>query len=613
MIGVLAFVVAGLALNRPPDAVLFGAVVLAAAAGILSPIEALSGFGNPGLITVAALFVVSAAMRETGALDSVGRLVLGKVRSERGALARMAVLVPFSSAFLNNTPIVAMFIPILTQWGRKNQVSPSRLLLPLSYMAILGGTCTLIGTSTNLVVNGMMSQEAIIHQQLADQAVAGSVEADQHAAIANSLHPMGLFELGYVGIPYAIVGLLYLLIIGPKLLPQRKDFLERLEESSREYLVNFRIDAGCPLIGQQVEEAGLRHLEGLFLIEIGRGDQLITPVGPRQMLREGDVLTFTGVVDNIVDLERIPSLVPVADESYISESAARRYTMLCEAVISNSSPLIGKNIRDANFRAMYNAAVVAVSRGGERLKGRVGDIVLRNGDTLLIQAGEHFTNAHRNNPDFFLVSGINEARAVREDRAPIALGLLALLIALMSFGFFEDPVIPALLVAGALVVTRCISTSLARESLDYQVLITIGAALGLGKALTNSGLVDGVAHVLAAPLLNLGDFAPYAMLALIYIMTVVVTETVTNNAAAALLFPFAVGMAVTLGVDPRPLVMGVTFAASAAFVTPIGYQTNLMVFGPGGYRGGDFMRVGLPLSITLLILATILIPRVWPF
>ncbi len=612
MLAVLIFVVGGLVMNRPPDAVLFGAVVLAAAAGIITPGEALSGFGNPGLVTVAALFVVSAAMRETGALDTIGRTVLGKVRSERGALARMAILVPCASAFLNNTPIVAMFIPVLTQWGRKNGVSPSRLLLPLSYMAILGGTCTLIGTSTNLVINGMMTQEASTHRALAD-AASDSAVAAHHSAIADSLHSMGLFEMSYVGVPYAIVGILYLLIAGPKLLPQRKDFLERLEESSREYLVNFRVSTGCSLIGQQVEEAGLRHLSGLFLIEIGRGKTLISPVGPSQTVREGDVLTFTGVIDNIVDLERIPGLVPVADESYISEAAERRYTMLCEAVISNSSPLIGKNIRDANFRAMYNAAVVAVSRGGERLKGRVGDIVLKNGDTLLLQAGAHFTQAHRNNSDFFLVSGINEARAVREDRAPIALGLLALLIALMSFGLFSDPVVPALLVAGALVISRCISTSLARESLDYQVLITIGAALGMGSALTNSGLVEHVAHGVAQPLLGLGVFAPYAMLALIYLITAIITELVTNNAAAALLFPFAIAMAAMLGVDARPFVMGVVFAASAAFVTPIGYQTNLMVFGPGGYRGSDFVRVGLPLSFMLLIIATFLIPRVWAF
>lgn len=613
MLGLIGAIIAGLATNRPPDAVLFGAVVLAAAAGIVSPEAALAGFANPGLMTVAALFVVSGAMRETGALDSIGRVFLGKVRSERAALGRMALLIPGASAFLNNTPIVAMFIPVLVQWGRKNGVSPSRLLLPLSYMAILGGTCTLIGTSTNLVVNGMMTTASSEHRAIAEAAGAGSADAAFHTSMAEGLQPMGLFEMSWVGVPYAIIGIIYLLLIGPRLLPQRKDFMERLEESSREYLVNMRIDANCPLIGQQVEEAGLRHLSGLFLIEIDRRGQIIGPVGPRQVLREGDILTFTGVVDNIVDLERIPGLVPVADESYITEAAERRYTLLVEAVISNTSPLIGKNIRDANFRATYNASVIAVSRGGERLKGRVGDIVLRNGDTLLLQAGEHFTQAHRNNPDFFLVSGINESRAVREDRAPIALMLLAVLIIMMALGIFDNPVIPALLVAGLLVMTRCISSSVARETLDFQVLITIGAALGLGTALENSGLVEFVSTHLVDPLTALGPLAPYAVLILIYVMTVAITETVTNNAAAALLFPFAIGMAVTLDADPRPFVMAVTFAASAAFITPIGYQTNLMVYGPGGYRGGDFVRVGLPLSFILLVVAMVLIPLVWPF
>lgn len=596
MLGIMALVVFALANNRSPDVVLLGALVLSAAVGIVSPEEALMGFSNSGLLTVAGLFVVAAAMRETGALDSMGRLMLGRIRTERGVILRMAIWVPAISAFLNNTPIVAMFIPVLNQWCRNNSISPSRLLMPLSYLAILGGTCTLIGTSTNLVVNGMM------------------VNAAEHAPeLEQSLRPMGFFELGYVGLPYAIVGIVYLTFVGGRLLPQRKDFMERLEETSREYLVNMRIDAGCPLIGQQVEAAGLRHLTGLFLIEIYRDGRVISPVGPREELEEEDVLTFTGVVDSIVELERIPGLMPIADESYITEAAERRYQMLAEAVVSPASPLIGKTIRDANFRAMYNAAVVAVSRGGQRLKGRVGDIVLRAGDTLLLQVGSHFHDAHRNNPDFLLVSGVQESRAVRHEKAALSMGLLVLLVIFLAFGFFGDTAIAALLIAMVMIASRCISASQARQSLDWRTLITIAAALGLGKALVNSGLVGVVTDAVGGAIDGTGPWAPYLMLAAVYLLTAMITEMVTNNAAAALMFPFGVAMAVSLDVDPRPYAMAVTFAASAAFVTPLGYQTNLMVYGPGGYKFTDFVRVGLPLSLVLLVIATFLIPTVWPF
>lgn len=612
MLALLALVLAGLIANRPPDAVLVAAMTVCAAAGIISPADALSGFANTGLITVAALFVVAAALRETGALDTLGRFMLGKVKTERGVLVRMSVFVTTISAFMNNTPIVAMFLPVLESWSRKNNVAPSRLLMPLSFLAILGGTCTLIGTSTNLVVAGMMKEEAKARTALAASVTEPAVAA-QHEAIAQSLRPLGLFELGYVGAPFALIGIAYLLTAGSWLLPRRKDFRQSLDDASREYLVNLRITPGCALSGKQVEEAGLRHLKGLFLIEIDRSGEIISPVGPRQTLESGDVLTFTGVIGNIVELERIPGLLPVADEDYIAEAIERRHKMLCEAVISTTSPMIGKSVREGGFRSHYNAAIVAVSRGGERLKGRVGDIVLRSGDTLLLQTGENFQSAHRNNPDFFLVSGVDESRAVRHDKAYLSIALLLLLVSLMTFGAFGDPVLPSLLIAGALVVTRCISTSLARQSLDWQTLITIGASFGVGKALVESGLVTVVATTVSESMLGLGPYAPFALLAAFYLITSGVTETVTNNAAAALMFPFAVEMGERLGVDPRPFVLAVCFAASAAFITPIGYQTHLMVYGPGGYRFSDFVRVGTPLNILLMITATILIPLVWPF
>ena len=596
-LGVIGLVFIGLVRDlAPPDVLLLGGALTVTIAGIITPEQMLEGAANEGVLTVAALFVVAAGLRETGALDSVADRVFKNATTERQGVLRLAPPVIGMSAVLNNTPVVAMLMPIVAEWCRKNRISPSRLLMPLSYLAILGGTCTLIGTSTNLVIDGMMRVEA--------------AKVDAHSEkMIEGLAPMGLFELGYVGLPYAAVGVAYLLLIGRRLLPDRKDLLEQLGASPREYLVDMVIQPGCRLNGQQVEAAGLRRLPGLFLIEITRRGRVIAPVGPDEVLREGDRLTFSGVVSTIVDLERIPGLVPAADESYETREAERRHRRLTEAVISNTSPIAGQTIRGANFRAMYNAAIIAVHRGGTRLKGRIGDIVLRPGDTLLLQTGAHFQEAHRNNPDFFLVSSINEARPVRHERSTIALLLLVVLVALMATGVLPI-VLAAFLAAGLMVGFRCISSNAARQSIDWQTLITIASAFGLAAALQASGAASFIAHLLFDVT---GDFGPRVTLLAVYLIALLFTEMITNNAAAALVFPFVIALADEAGWNPRPFLMAVAFAASASFATPIGYQTNMMVYGPGGYRFTDFLRVGAPLSVLLAIVAVILIPIFWPF
>lgn len=588
----LAAVLAGLLWNKPADAVLVGALILASLLGLVRPAEAFAGFSNAGMLTVAALYVVAAGLRETGALDSLGRLAFGGAKSERGVLARMAAAVPVMSAFMNNTPIVAMLIPVIEGWCKKNRVSPSRLLIPLSYLCILGGTCTLIGTSTNLVVAGLMKE---------------SVTANP--SLAPALEPLSFFELGRVGLPYAVVGIAYLMLVGPRLLPARKPFLDQLSESRRDYLLNMRAEPHCPLVGQRVDDAGLRNLPGLFLIEIQRGGESIAPVTPENRIQAGDVLVFTGVVTTIVDLKRIPGLTPEGDDGYVAEGAAQRERRLVEVVLSRTASCLGKTVRDAQFRAVYNAAIVAVHRGGERLEGKIGDFELRAGDTLLMQTGPHFAEAYRNRSDFLLVSGVDEYRPVRYDKAATALALLAALAVLMATGMLEI-VVAAFLVAGLMVASRCISLSDARRHVDWSTLITIAAAFGVGKALDNSGLVERFAEGLVSVA---GPLGPYGVLLAIYLTTTVFTELVTNNAAAALIFPFAVASAAQIGASPRPFVLAVAFAASASFITPLGYQTNLMVQGPGGYRYSDFVRIGLPLNLLLLTCAMVLIPMAWPF
>lgn len=597
MLAVVVMVFVALARDwGPPDVLLMGATFLAGLVGIIKPGEVVMGFANENMLTVAALYIVAAALRETGGLDILGRRVFGVATSEGSALFRMAIVLTVASAFLNNTPIVAMFLPIITGWCRKNRVSPSRLLIPLSFMTILGGVCTMIGTSTNLVVNGLMAEWSRAHKEF-----------------EVTLRPMSLFELGKVGLPMAVVGCAFMLTLGRRLLPDRKDLIEQIGESSREYLADMLIQPHCRLVGKKVEEAGLRHLPGLFLMEINREDRMISPVEPDDVLRAGDRLTFTGVVNTIMDLERIPGLVPAMEDEISAKASERRNRRLCEAVVSSSSPLLDKSIREANFRARYNAAVMAVHRGGSRIRGRIGDIVLRPGDTLLLQTGPHFAQAHYNNPAFYLVSSVAEARPVRHDKAWLALALLLGLIGLLACGIIKE-VMSAFLIAGLMVVTRCISSSVARQSLDMPTLISIAASFGLGRAIEISGVANAIGSGISQLTLAWGPtIGPIAALSAIYLVTMFSSELLTNNASAALMFPFAVATAQACGADPRSFAMAVALASSAAFATPIGYQTHMMVWGPGGYRFTDFIRVGVPLDMVCWIVATILLPIAWPF
>jgi di/tricarboxylate transporter len=566
-----------------PDLLFVAAVTILCLFDVITPEEAFGGFANEGMLTVAMMFIIAAGLRETGVLDIMGHHVLGQTRSASLGMLRLAAVIVPLSAFLNNTPIVAMFVPIVLDWCRRSRIAPSRLLIPVSYLAILGGTCTLIGTSTNLVVNGMMIQQ--------------------------KLPEMSLFEISRVGVPYAIIGVGYLLFAGRFLLPDRKDLLEQLGESRREYLTEMVVLPRCRLIGQSVERAGLRQLPGLFLVEIDRQGQIITPVNPDEVIEEDDELVFTGVVSSIIELERIPGLEPV-DESARNVSAnEKRRGRMCEAVISQTSPLVGRTVRDADFRATYGAAIVAVHRSGSRIQKKIGDIELEPGDTLLMQTGPHFERAYRNDPAFYLVSSVSDYRAFRHDQGWIAAILLVAVIILMSTGIMST-LLAATLVSLLMVALGCLSTGEARRSIEWQTLIVIATAFGVGAALEKSG----VAHWLAGSFVSLaGDSQPVVGLAIIYLLVALITEVITNNAAAVLMFPVCLEAAKMYDVSPRPFLIALMLAASASFMTPIGYQTNMMVYGPGGYKFSDFFRVGAPLGLLLWLVATLLIPLMWSF
>ncbi|MFC1750317.1 SLC13 family permease [Pseudomonadota bacterium] len=563
------------------DIVLMGGVTLLLLLGVIDANQALLGMSNEGMVTVAVLFVVSAGLRETGAINWLSDFLLGRPSSERNAQMRVMTPVAALSAFLNNTPVVAMLIPAVIDWGRKHKISVSRLLMPLSYAAIVGGTCTLIGTSTNLVVNGML--------------------IDRHDGSG-----LGMFDLAWVGIPCVIVVFFYVLIVSRWLLPERVS-AHRQFGDARQYTVEMIVSPDSGLVGKSIEGAGLRQLNGLYLIEIERAGRILPAVSPHEGLEANDRLVFAGVVESVVDLQKIRGLVPATNQVFKLDTPRPQRSFI-EAVVSDTCPLVGKSVRDGKFRSRYNAAIIAVSRNGEQIKQKIGDIVLQTGDTLLLEGPPDFVDNYRNSRAFFLVSQLQGASTPRHDRAALSLSILVGMVILVSTGVLSM-LKGGMLAAGLMIVTRCLSGGSARRAIDWQVLVVIAASFALGQALFTSGAADQLASLLV----SFSGGEPYMALLAVYVATAILTALVTNNAAAVLMFPVVFSLADSMGVDFMPFVVALMVAASASFATPIGYQTNLMVFGPGGYHFSDFVRMGVPLTILLGAVCVLIVPMVWSF
>ncbi len=563
-----------------PDIIFLGGLTLLIVGNIITPEQALAGFSNQGMLTVAALYVIAAGLKETGAIQLVVSTIMGHSRSVRRAQLRIMGPVMVVSAFLNNTPVVASFIPAIEDWSRKNRIPASKILIPLSYAAILGGTCTLIGTSTNLIVNGLLINES-------------------------STSALGIFEPGLIGLPCAIVGFLYLAIFGRRMLPIRGSGFDTFKDP-REYTIEMIVDEGSQLSGKTVEEAGLRNLPGLFLVEIYRNEQIIAAVEPEEIVQEKDRLIFTGIVNSIVDLQQVKGISPATDQVFKLDSP-RRERLLIEAVISQSHPLNGKTIREGGFRNRYDAVVLAVSRNGERVKEKVGDIRLKTGDTLLLEAHPSFVERYKNSTDYFLVSSIADSSPPNYEKSGYAWSILAGLVLTVATGIltmFQA----SFLAAGFMIIAGCCKTTVAKDSIDWTVLLVIAATLGLGNALQ----ATGAAQEIATGILQYAGSNPHLALAATYLSTWILTEMITNNAAAVLVFPIAISMAASFGVSYMPFVMVIIMAASASFSTPIGYQTNLMVYGPGGYKFTDFTKIGLPLNLIVATITIFLVPIIWP-
>jgi di/tricarboxylate transporter len=582
-VSVVLLVLLQLAFTRlPADLALISGVALLVFSGVLSAEQAFAGLANEGMVTVALLFVVSAGMTETGGITWIAERLFGRPKTPDKAIVRLVIPTATASAFMNNTPLVAMLIPAVNDWAKHIRVAPSKLMIPLSYAAILGGTCTLIGTSTNIVVNGLVIREA---------------NRGNAALPADGLN---MFDITWVGLPACVVGLGFMLLTHRWLLPDRRPPISDRDDP-RQYTVEMSVPPDSPLVGKTIEDAGLRHLQGVFLAEINRGDQVLPAVAPQERLRANDLLVFVGIVDSVVDLRKIRGLAPATDQ-VAKITVPSRDRCLIEAVVSNTCPIVGRTIRDGRFRTRYDAAVIAVARNGERINKKIGDIVLEPGDTLLLESDPAFADRQRNSRDFFLVSRLENSAPPQHEKAIIAIVILLGLVIALTANL--PTVLAALGAAAAMLLTRCTSIAAARRAIDWETLLAIAASFALGEALK----VSGAAAAIGGTVITLAADNTWIALAIVYGVTLLVTELVTNNAAAALMFPLAISTADKLGANYYPFIIVVMMAASAGFATPIGYQTNLMVYGPGGYRFSDYLKIGVPLDILIGIVTVALVP-----
>ena len=579
---VVLITVASLVRDRvAPMIAILGADVALLVTGIISTEQAFAGFSNPAPITVAALFVVAAAVEKTGALQPLIAATLGNGDGGRMRLLRLLAPTAAASAVLNNTPIVAMLTPQVSDWASKRGQSASRYLMAISFATILGGVVTLVGTSTNLVVSGLMQQ--------------------------HGLPPIGMFELTRVGLPVAVAGVAIVVLLAPLVLPERRPARRQFEEESREYVVHQIVAAGGPLDGQTVESAGLRHLQGVFLVEIERAGETIAPAAPTTLLRGGDRLAFVGRVDQIRDLQMMRGLIP-AEQHHAAWLEGSEHTFF-EVVVSGTSPLVGATLKETNFRSRYQAAVLAMHRAGERVQAKLGDVRVKPGDTLLVVADSSFADRWRDRNDFLLVSHLGGSPPPSTRQAWFVGFVTLAMVAAAGAGLM--PIVhAAILAANALVRGKALTATEARRAGEMDTLIVIAASFGIGAALENSGVAATLGGAIVDGFRGAG---PHMVLLAVTLATVALTELITNNAAAVLMFPIALAAAGEIGADPRPFAIALAVAASASFLTPIGYQTNTMVYGPGGYRFGDYARLGTPLTIVVVVTIMIFVPIFWPF
>ncbi len=576
VVAVLLFATEWLRVDAVALAVLAALLVLQ----LVSPREALSGFSNQATITVAAMFVLSAGLQKTGALLALARMLTDLAHRRIVYLVVMMAAAAVASAFINNTPVVAVMIPLVMGVAARHKVSPSHWLIPLSYASQFGGVCTLIGTSTNLLVNAV-----------AEDAGYGS---------------FGMFEFSRLGLVLFAVGVAYFLILGRHLLPDRPS--RNLAETYQlhDYTTELRVLKGSPLVGQLLKDIDWFSKHDVEIVKLLRKGRALR-AWRRAKFKAGDVLLVQGDIKDLMNVREARGL-ELNPRFRFDGKTEERSTTLVEALVAPRSRLNDKTLSELSFRRKYRLVVLGLQRRGQTLLQRIDRVHLRTGDAMLLQGSPREIERLRRDDEFIVLEEKGEAHFFR-GRAPLAVSIIAAVV--LAAAFTGAPIVATALVgAVAMVVTGCLRIEDAYDAIDWRVIFLLAGILPLGTAMTTSGAAEWlVDHALAL----LGDHGPVVALAALYLLTAVLTEAMSNNAAAILMAPIAVSTAVGLGVDPRPFLIAITFAASTAFATPVGYQTNTMIYNPGGYKYADFMRVGIPLNLAFWVLAVWLIPRFWPF
>ncbi len=581
---VLAILVGAVALfvseKYPIDFVALLVLGTLLALGLVTPEEGISGLSNPATVTVAAMFVLSAGLQQTGATAAVGRLMVRFSQNYFTALVVIMGTITVMSAFINNTAAVAVFIPLVTIVANRRKIAASRLLIPLSYASQFGGVCTLVGTSTNLLVSA-----------ISEQAGYGA---------------FSMFEFSRMGLILFVAGVLFFLLLGRWLLPERQAQALSSAYQLGEYVTEMRVRENSPLVGKSVLESRLGKEHDVTVLHIlHRGETVWAPL--RQIVKPDNVLLVRGKIGELLRLRDSMKLELNVEFKLRDETLQTEDLRLVQALVAPGSDLIGHDLKQLDFRNRYKALVLAIQRRGETIRDKLNSVVLGLGDAMLIQAHEAEIRALRSNQNFIVLDEV--PGTVLRHKAPLVLGILFAVIGLAAFNIFPI-LVTALLGCLAMILTRCLRLEEAYRAINWQVIFLLAGILPLGIAMQKSGAAGLIAD---STIGMAGGLGPVAVLAVVYLMTSVMTETITNNAAAVLLAPIAISTAEQIGVDPRPLLMAITFAASTGFSTPVGYQTNTMIYNPGGYKYTDFLRTGVPLSIVFWILSVIFIPRFWSF
>ncbi len=542
--------------------------------GILTPTEIISGFGNEQVSVVILMLLFSDVIKKTDIIEFSFDRLFRRVKTYKGFIGRMVLAVSGFSMFLNNTPLVAVMMPYINSWAKRNNYPPSKFLIPLSYAAIIGGSATLIGTSTNLIVNSMVIDQKILP----------------------GLEKLNLFDFAWVGIPMIFIGWIYLVFFGNRMLPSRVKFDDDPNSGSREYIIEAKVRTRSHLIGKTVGESGLLDIKGLSLTAILRNAITIIDVPAEVVLDAGDTLIFKGETQNLSEILNAKSGLILPEVGMLSRLSRANVN---EVVVSQNSALINKSVRNTDFRGKYDAAIIAVHRNGERIEEKAGNVVLKAGDVLLLFAGDNFMSRAKDTFDFYFISRVTEYLNLEWYKTLILLGGITAVITLAALNIISlfMGLIIMILTSMMLQVTNPKDIP---KNIDYNLALIIVLSLALGTAMIKSGAADLVATGLITAFL---PFGKVGVLIGIYLITALLAAYITTKAAVAIVFPIALSIAQLIGVSGTPFVLAVAYAAACTFITPHGYVTNLMVYGPGGYSFKDFMKIGLPLTFLYMITA----------